>query len=391
MLIKLQNSLSRLLRLLATTKRYRQSLGGVSAPAGGIGRSEWVLSRPLYRFSRFDLKSVPKPQRSQALALQIRQWAPFANTGCYLLWDQDHAQVWAWDADRAANAMAAKQLKPGSATVVPETLLHQRRSQGVYLLACLDGFEGQVWRDHSLIASRWWPGMPNEVEWINLQRDAASPPELQSKAVPAAIGLQWMEKPWGKAVPLGASTEAGGTAEAWAVPLFVLCLFSWSAWYGVQLIKLNSVLSEQAAELSALTLRAEPVTRARARALDAISRINQLQAIDPYLDQVSLMAKVAETFPKDGAYLKEWEFLNGKLKLLIASPNKLASSAYVKLFQGLGILRNVQAVAAADPANLSLSMEVLPQAEMKLAATTDTAGKKDAGIAGPTPAIPVSK
>jgi hypothetical protein len=365
MLINSKNFLRKLPLKLPTTKRFKQLLDSVSAPATGFGRSEWVLSRPLYRFTRFDLKSVPRPQRAQAVSLQIRQWAPFARTGWYLSWDKDHALVWAWDAERVESAIASNTLKPKSTPVIPETVLHQRQGSGACLVACMEGYEGQVWLDDSLIASRWWPGLPGASEWINFQRDAASMPENQSEFVPAPLPAYWAEKPWGKAAPLDRTAVYGGKAEAWIVPLLALCLFSATIWYGAQWIKIQAAIAERSAELAAISRRAEPIIQARAQALDALIRVNQLQAVDPYPDQLSLMSRVAESLPKDGTYLKEWEFLNGKLKLVLASPGKLASSEYIKLFQSMEIFRNVQAVPASDPANLALSMETLPQTEIK--------------------------
>jgi len=61
MLIKFKSFLHRFRRQLASTKRHKQLLDSVSAPDKGFGRSEWVLSRPLYRYARFELKSVPSP------------------------------------------------------------------------------------------------------------------------------------------------------------------------------------------------------------------------------------------------------------------------------------------------------------------------------------------
>jgi len=352
-------------------------LGSVSPPDRGFGRSEWVLSRPLYRYARFELKSVPKPQRAQALELQIRQWTPFNKTGWYLLWDKENALVWAWDADRVESAILEGKLKPTSTTVVPETLLHQGQEQGVYLVACMEGIEGQVWSEHSLISSRWWPEPPSPGEWLNFQRDAGALPEHQSSEVPNPFPLHWQENPWARSAALGRSAMYGAGIEPRVLPVIALCLFAGSMWYGAQLIKLQAAISDQGAALETLNLQAGSIVEARGQALEALSRIKTLQATDQYPDQLSLLGKVAESLPKDGAYLKEWEFLNGKLKLQLASSNKLVSSDTIKLFQSFGVFRNVQASPTNDPTTLALRMEVLPQAEIKFAAENAVPVKKE--------------
>lgn len=340
-----------------------------------------MLSRPLYRYVRFDLKSVPKHQRLQALALQVRQWSPFARTGWYQLWDQDVALVWGWDAERVEAAILANKLVPKSTSIVPETLLHQRQEQGAYLVSCMEGVEGQVWRNRSLIGSRWWPEPPGTDEWVNFQRDAGGPPESQVSKVPAVRHLNLEEAPWSKSVAQEGAAVHGEKIEAWLVPAIALCLFSATIWQGAQWIKLQSAIEDAGVELETLNQQTGPILKARGDALEALGRINLLQAIDPYPDQITLMAKVAEALPKEGPTLKEWEFQNGKMKIQIASPNKMLSSDYIKLFQSLGVFRNVQVASANDPYNLALSMDVLPQAEIKLPVESVESAKKETAAA----------
>jgi len=365
MLIKFKNFLHRLQRLLTRTRRYKQLLDSVSAPVKGFGRNVWILSRPLYRYVRFDLKSVPKPQRPQALALHIRQWSPFSRTGWYLLWDEDDALVWAWDAERVEAAVLENKLAQNSINIVPETLLHQCQEQGTYLVSCMDGVEGQVWRHRSLISSRWWPKPPVIDEWVNFQRDAGSHPGSQVSKVPVARPLNLGEVPWGKSVAQDGAAVYGAKVEAWLVPFIALCLFATTMWYGAQWIKLRTANKTRATELETLNQQAAPIVTARSQALESLGRIKVLLALDPYPNLLVLLSKLAEVLPKDGPYLKEWEFLNGKLKILIASPNKLVTSDYIKLLQSTGFFNNIQAASTSDPYNLTLNMDILSQAEIK--------------------------
>lgn len=351
-----------------TPKRHRQLRGSVSTPESGFGRREWVLSRPLYHFARFELKSVPRAQRPQALQLQIRQWAPFVRANSYLLWEQDSALVWAWDADAVDAAMTASGLRSRGITVIPETLLQQRRTNGTFLVTCLEGCEGQAWREGVLTVSRWWSAPPGENAWLSFQRDAGISPGDQSPRVPAPEPLQLAERPWSKSEALDKAAEYGVKGEQWMLPAAALGLFVCSVWYGAQVVKLRMGVSERNAELQSLNARAEPVMAARGQALDALARIRSLHAaLDRYPDQVNLMAKVAEALPADGTYLTEWEFQNGRLKLQIASANKLASSDYIKRLEAAGVFENVQATPASSATGLALTMDVLPRAAFEVA------------------------
>lgn len=352
----------------STPKRHRQLRGGVSAPEGGLGRREWVLSRSLVHFARFELKAVPKPQRAQALQMQIRQWSPYARTGRYLLWDQDCALVWVWDAESVEAAMAASGLRPRGVAVIPESLLKERHPGGVILVACLEGLEAQFWRGGNLAASRWWLEGPSESAWVNFQRDAGVSPEELVPRVPEPAQLPFAVRPWGKSEELDRSGAYGARSERWVLPAAALGLAIASLWYGAQVVKLRMGISERNAELQALSQRAEPVIAARAQALESMERIRTLQAaLHRYPDQASLMARVAEILPADGAHLTEWDYQNGKLKLQIASPGKVASSDYVKRFEAAGLFANVQATAATSAAGLALTMDVLPKSNLRVA------------------------
>lgn len=340
-----------------------------------------MLSRALCRFARFDLKSVAKAQRARALDLQVRQWSPYAASGTCVLWEQDGALVWVWDADLVSAAAAAHGLKPAQLAAVPETLFYPRRDNGIYLYSALDGFEGQIWRDGNLLGSRWWPAMPNGGEWLNFQRDIGAAADGRVAEVPQPLAAEWGNKPWGKPVSLAQTQTEGGRYERGVVYVAALSLLAPTLWYGMNLIKLRQAMAVRSTELRELSGRAEPIQAARGQALDALNRASALQSLNPYPDQLSLMGRVAEVLPKDGAYLKEWEFLNGKLKIVVTSPNKLVSSEYVKLFQAANPFKNVQALPGNDSASLALSMEVPALSEVEFAEKDGDPTKKDGNSA----------
>lgn len=352
----------------STPRRFRHLRGGVLVPEQGLGRREWVLSRSIVHFARFELRSVPKAHRAQALQMQIRQWSPYARSGRYLLWDKDCAMVWAWDVDAVEAAMAANGLHPRGIAVVPETLLKPRHPGGAILAACLEGCEGQLWREGNLAASRWWPAAPSEGAWVNFQRDAGALPDEIALAVPTPAPLALAERPWGKPEELDRSAAISASGERWVLPAAALGLMVATLWYGAQIVKLRMEIGAREEQFQALTQRAEPVMAARIQAMEALERIRALQgALDRYPDQASLMVKVAEILPADGTHLAEWEFQNGRLKLQIAPGSKLSSSDFVKRFEASGHFENVQATVAGGATGLVMTMDVLPKSMLRVA------------------------
>lgn len=53
----------------------------------------------------------------------------------------------------------------GAGVWVPETFLMEPGADGPRLAACQEGFEGQIWRDRTLVSTRWWPTEPDATAW----------------------------------------------------------------------------------------------------------------------------------------------------------------------------------------------------------------------------------
>ncbi len=286
--------------------------------------------------------------------------------------------IWGWDAELVEAAMSAKKLDIKRTNIIPETLLNQRQEQGVHLVTCMDGVEGQVWRNNSLINSRWWSKLPSYDDWMNFQRDAGIQPDRQIDKVPTPNPQYYGQTPWGRSVANDMSPVFGEKLELWLVITIFLCLYMATIWQGSKWFKLQTANSEAGREFEVLSQQSAPILEARGNALESLGRLNLLQSLDPYPEQIALMARVTEVLPKDGVHLKEWDFQNGKLKIQFSSPNKFISSDYIKVFQSLGVFKNVQAVSANDPNNLILSMDVLFKADIKAPAEAiETANKKD--------------
>ena len=77
----------------------------------------------------------------------------------------------------------------------PETLARVGLKDGVRLVRCLEGFEGEAWRDGDLVASRWWPATPSAQEWNFFLRGAKNAPVGPAAAAPAAEEPQWRLEP----------------------------------------------------------------------------------------------------------------------------------------------------------------------------------------------------
>lgn len=344
------------MQLRLPIRRFFQGAEKIEPAANRLGVAQWVLARPLYRYRKFDISQVPKKNRPQALQLELGQWTPFAESSYYIGWRDDQALVWCWDRSKTEQAIRSQRLNPKRVQVLPETLLRSSMQDGVRLMHCVEGFEGQVWQQGALVHSRWWPHMPSAEDWLMFQRDASIAPETQQRQPPAA-----------QSSPLGASpwlTTTGDRADAnqnerLVVAASILLLMLPTLWYGINLYKTHQSKRHYQVVLAQLKQQVEPIMLARSQALDYLVRIRSLHAITQYPEQLALMSKVAEVLPNDKSYLKEWSFQSGKLKITLALPNEVASSTLVSNLQLAGYFRDVKALPSQNPRILTMQMDVL--------------------------------
>jgi len=338
-------------------RRFLQSTEKTETPKTRFGALEWVLSRPLYRFQRFDLTQVPTKNRAQALRLELAQWTPFASSDYYVGWHGQQALVWAWDADKVQQAIVARGQKPQRARILPESVLQIPIENGLCLSRCQEGYEGQLWREGQLERSRWWPQAPTSEEWLMFQRDAGIPPSEQQGQPPAARVSALNVRPWVNEVGSGNDQEMQW--ERLAIALSVLLLITPSFWYGFSFYKLQRSTAELHEQRAQLQSQAEPILRARRQALDYLARIDALRALAPYPGQLTLMAKIAQVLPRDKSSLKDWNFQAGQLKLTLGSSSDISTTFMIGALQQTGAFRDVKALPGRDPKSVTFQMAVL--------------------------------
>lgn len=337
-------------------RRFFQSTEKIEPATHRLGMTQWVLARPLYRYRKFDVSHVPKKNRPQALQLELGQWTPFAESGYFIGWRDDQALVWCWDRSKAGQAIRSQRLNPKRVQVLPETLLRPSLQDGIRLMHCIEGFEGQVWQQGTLVHSRWWPHTPSAEDWLMFQRDASIAPEAQQHQPPAAQSSPLNAQPW---LTTAGDRPDTNQNERLVVAAGILLLALPTFWYGINLYKTHQSKRHYQAALAQLKQQAEPIMQARGQALDYLVRIRSLHAITQYPEQLALMSKVAEVLPNDKSYLKEWNFQSGKLRITLALPNEIASSTLVSNLQSAGCFRDVKALPSQNPKMLTMQMEVL--------------------------------
>jgi hypothetical protein len=344
-----------------TPRIHRQRRDGVESPAGGAGRRLWLLSRALCRYRVFPLLDDSNPaRRLAAIDLKIAEWSPYADTARLVYEDGRRIGVWIWDRTAVEAQIEAAGLRPERVTVLPETALQPRGTDGLRHVKTFDGSEGQWWVDGLLAASRWWPQPPDSAEWVRFQRAAGVPPDAATESAGEALLPAELPRPWLSGSTLRAGTTAGGLPVVpayWALGAAYVLLI---AVYVGQSLGNAVTLGDIDSELATATANAQPRAAERSDARAALDAVNRLQALAPYPGQLELFVKVSDILPRNGTKVTAWSFQSGDLEFTVAAPTGVEAPAYVKVLQAVPGFTNVSAEHVGDDKVLRIKLKVAP-------------------------------
>lgn len=289
-----------------------------------------------------------------AAALKAREWAPYAETGYHLDLNGDAARIWVWDAAKVRDAMLALGVRPGRVTVLPETALQAPHEDGLHLVECLEGVEGQFWAEGGLKASRWWPEVPASGQWLEFVRATGMPvhalPHVPPPEQPAWRGRAWTNS------GAGMELERRGREVALAGAALVLAGY---AYLGGSLVRDARSLAVIDDRLGEAQRRTAPVIADRERALATLDYLTGFAKLDPYPAQLPVLARVAENLPSNGAQLAAWSYQTGDLQFTVFSPaSSLDILFYVKTYSSVPGFTDVTAERAESPRSLRVKLHL---------------------------------
>lgn len=286
------------------------------------------------------------------MALELRRWSPFVQTGSYVVWNGNVAQVWVWDAARWGPVSDDNAL---SASSIPETpLTGESRESGVELVRCLDGVEARLWRNGTLVGSRFWDEIPEQRSWRQFCRSHGLDLSLDLPVLTeAALG----NTPW------------QGRRFRWSIPtqqlerslvslLLALFLFSGSwqiAAWGRELAAAERIADEVAAR----TLEAEPVLVARSEATNLRERHAALNSLFDAPDQLVLMSKFSQHL-QPGHTLREWHYNLLQLQVVVGGQGVNALQ-YAQALQSDSFWADVTAEPGGPEGSVRISARIANQ------------------------------
>ena len=333
---------------------FLQHRDGVERPVAWRGRRYWVVARSLCRFRLFPLANVGRGNLKEVAALKARAWAPYPELGFHVHLTPDAARIWVWDAAQVGEAMQEAGIKPGRIAALPETAFQARAADGLHLVECVDGVEGQFWFEGELKASRWWAQTPSPEEWLEFQRAAGITMDVLP-TVPA-IEQPVRCRPW---MNTGSGLELERRGRQAAI-LGVGVLLAAYGYFGGGLTHDMLSLSDAEQRLVALQRQSAPAVADREAALANLKFVDGFAKLDPYPAQLALFARVAGKLPANGAQLAAWSYQQGDLQFTVFSPTSPADVLfYVKAYSPVEGFAEVTADRTVGDRSLRIKLRVV--------------------------------
>lgn len=338
-----------------------------------------LLARSLLRHRCISLAGVPVADRIGALQAQLLAWQPFVDSLVLVDLQGDQVQAYALPRQTALDAGLSK-----PELLLPESLCHAPRDDGLHLLHCLEGMEGQSWQNGVLLASRWWAAAPSLDEWQSFARQsrqsAAAP-----MGVPAAKQLDW-QRPLRQPLPVEQLGRAAAGQERVLIGAAALMLLVFSSmtvratWDAYQ--------ARQEAQAAVVQLKQDvtPLLAARDKALagadQSAALLGQLQAPQA----LEVLEELNRLLPK-GSVLKEFDLNQLTLRIALELPAEVTRAKVITELESGAWMTQISEVKDGQPrTGISLEMKL---AAVKPPGRQREGGAADAGLSRGAADLPV--
>ena len=350
-LVALRAAVRRLQRRFARRRSAIQTRTGVALLDGKSVQSRWIVSRSLCMYRSADFANIPRNRRDAAVALKIPVWSPFERVGHYCAWSGTTAMVWFWNADvveadaELLGLRAHDTAPPGTPQsgirMLPETVLYPKRSDGVHLQACREGFDLQYWRRGAVVDSLWLAEQPDaaRVDAFAAQHvvdGESADGDLAPVPTPPAT---FAADPW--AAP--PNPRAWLIANERTVVVAALAFFAAvAAFQEARYWRYHLAHAADAAELRAIDTQLAPVLDARDRLVAQNARNAFLAGALNHPSQALLMLHVDRALPSKASQFRSWRYQQGEVSMLLSSTGPQDPVAIIASLQSVPLFADVR-------------------------------------------------
>ena len=292
-----------------------------------IGQYICVIPRAQCSFRRIKMPGRGR-KPMQATLLKLKQQAASPDNMFHVSPDYHGKSGGAWEYPVMENYAGRS---------IPESLLYPSMSNGSRLLKNLSGFEGQVWKDESLIASRWWKNQPSDEAWkkfiYNVGIEVGLPieskfPELSILPYNAKVPL--LDLDWSRVFsPLTVASV-----------LFIFFIGAMS-FEGARYARNQSALASMEKELSQKSELTSQILMARRRALANIQYVERHKNLESQGSIIFVLSEIGEVLDGRGLFLRNMNITFGEIEMIFQTSTENSIPDIVNALEEVPDLRDV--------------------------------------------------
>lgn len=224
--------------------------------------------------------------------------------------------VWAWDKARLAAMTGRKNLR-----ALPETLAREPMSNGARLVEGVDGFEGEVWVNSELVATRWWRETPNDDAWREFLLGARTGAGLNieiPEQTPIAqrpvwkTDIAWTDDSW--------RTAAARITPAQLTGAVVLAALAPASCETARFSRLAYESQALTSSLEAGRETAGEWLAHRRRAMRDAALVSDASALGDEMSIVYALKDLSAVMRGQGAHITQITLSEGELRVLMSAP-----------------------------------------------------------------------
>jgi|GEM_PF-2828580 len=289
-----------------------------------------VISRRHCHFESISAPSGRRDMRSiQAAKLAARARSPFKSPCVKLVWSNGRIGIWSWPSS------LLEPLGDAEFEAIPESALDAPAEDAV-LRRRTGGFEGQVWHNGSLVASRWWDHEPDENQWSRFVRatPATGPEDAAASADTEGSGLAELTERLTDVV----SRAKPRDYAALAVVLFAVPFL----YFGGQWLRASQQAAALEREIATLASSTSDVVEARAAALETSGQLQAYAALLETPHPAAAIAVFAEAADGFDATLQSFTIRDNAIEIELAGNSDLPLASLVEQLEDSAVLEAVR-------------------------------------------------
>jgi Tfp pilus assembly protein PilN len=293
-----------------------------------------IISRALCHFETMPvMPGGASFRRHEAVKLSARARTPIPDPEFHFDWGDERIGIWSWPKSLTSD------LKDFEGEVLPETVLHTTLDDGARLVAAIDGYEGQVWRNAELIASRWWPTLPTALDWSAFLRATRS--SEVSQTPPSPEPAIYLPHPARKA-PYTAMLDRLRSIHLRDITALATALIAIPGLYLIgEWAQLSLSKASAEAELEQLSVQTAQISAARQDAQSAANELAQYAEILNQRHPAALLASVSAELAEFSIRLDYFEQADQTLRISMFASETFAPESVVRAMESNPLMSNV--------------------------------------------------